>query len=297
MKINFKQIEAFVAVAELLSFRRAAEKLNTTQPNISSRISTLELQLDVKLMQRDSASVRLTPVGESLLPNARSVLQSLESFVATAGREHLFEGTLRLGVTEMIVHSWLGRFLTAFKERYANIDVDLTVDLSSNLSTVLSNRTIDLALQSGPFPNDATGNVELGQFPLLWVCSPGLGYSSGELSLEALVKYPVLTHARGTLPFEQLHRHIAQAQQPFRLVPSTNLAACLQMTCDGLGIACMPEAMVRDEIKAGVLTRLHYPWVPEPLRFSARYDADSPLYVADAAQLASLTAASFESAG
>ncbi len=297
MKINFKQIEAFVAVAELLSFRQAAEKLNTTQPNISSRLSALESQLDVKLMQRDSASVQLTPIGESLLPNARSVLQSLESFVATAGQEHLFEGTLRLGVTEMIVHSWLGRFLTAFKDRYANIDVDLIVDLSSSLSSMLSNRSIDLALQSGPFSSEATGNVELGQFPLVWVCSPGLGYSSGELSLEALVKHPVLTHARGTLPFEQLQRHIAQAQQTIRLVPSTNLAACLHMTCGGLGIACMPEAMVRDELKAGVLTRLDYPWVPEPLQFNARYDAESALYVTDAAGLAGVTATAFELAG
>ena len=55
-QITFKQIEAFVQVADLASFRRAAERLNTTQPNISARISGLESQLNLKLFERGGAS-------------------------------------------------------------------------------------------------------------------------------------------------------------------------------------------------------------------------------------------------
>ncbi len=295
MKINLKQIEAFLAVAELLNFRRAAERLNTTQPSISSRLSSLETQLNVKLMERDSASVRLTPMGESLVPRAREILHSLEGFVTTAGQDQLFDGLLRLGVTEMIVHSWLGKFLTVFKKQFANIDVDLTVDLSSNLSPALANRNIDLALQNGPFDTDASGNIDLGDFPLVWVCAPSLEFNNNELSFELLARYPVLTHAKDTLPYKQLQAHLSQTKHSIRLVPSTNLAACLHMTLDGLGIACLPEAMVRDKIQTKLLTRLHYPWVPEPLRFSARYDTESaPVYVTKAAYLAGKIAAEFD---
>jgi len=56
MNINFKQIEAFVWVADLGSFRHAAERLNTTQPNISTRISNLEEMIGAKVMERDAGS-------------------------------------------------------------------------------------------------------------------------------------------------------------------------------------------------------------------------------------------------
>lgn len=289
VQITVKQIEAFVHVADLASFRRAAEKLNTTQPNISARISGLEAQLSLKLMDRDAGSVRLTPVGETLLVKARQVLRSMDEFIVSAGDDHLFDGVLRLGVTEMIVHTWLGRFLTSLKDRFPNIDVDLTVDLSANLSAALFGRSIDLALQSGPFTRQTSGSEELGFLPMIWVAAPGLGYGNAVLSLRLLAAHPVLTHAKGTLPFDQLKEHIAGSPDvTVRMVSSSNLAACLQMTRDGLGVACLPEAMVREDLAKGALMPLRYLWVPDALGFRARYDADTaPSFVAEAAKLAS----------
>ena len=66
-QINIKQLEAFVQVAEQKSFRLAASVLSTTQPNISARISALEQQLGIKLMERGAGQVLLTPIGECLL--------------------------------------------------------------------------------------------------------------------------------------------------------------------------------------------------------------------------------------
>lgn len=290
--INIKQLQAFAQVADLGSFRRAAEHLNTTQPNISARISGLEARLGLKLMERDAGSVRLTAKGESLLPKARSVLRSLDEFVSAAGDDALFDGVMRLGVTEMIVHSWLGHYLRTLKERFPNVLVDLTVDLSSNLSTALFNRSIDLALQSGPFSRQTSGAVELGSYPMIWVASPQLGIGSEVLSLGDMAGFPILTHARGTLPYEQLSQHIkGNREVRVRLVPSTNMAACLQMTVDGLGIACLPKSMVVTEIRAGTLVPLRYLWVPDNLGFRARFHKETaPSYVAQAAEIAAQVA-------
>lgn len=295
-QISLKQLEAFVQVADLGSFRRAAEKLHTTQPNISSRIAGLEEQLGLKLMDRDAGSVRLTPVGETLLAKARDVLKSMDAFFVAAGDEHLFDGVLRLGVTEMIVHSWLGDFLSALTERFPNIDVDLTVDYSANLSTSLFNRSIDLALQSGPFNRQTSANIELGSFDMIWVAEPKLGFTDRVLSMADLAERPILTHARGTLPYEQLKDHVQKLPETsVRLVASTNMSACLQMTRNGLGIACLPEVMVRDDIKSGVLAPLRYLWVPDPLWFRARYDGETaPSYVAQAAELAGQISQAFQ---
>jgi len=296
--ITLKQLDAFVQVADLGSFRRAAERLNTTQPNISARIAGLERQLGVSLMERDAGSVRLTPMGETLLAQARRVLRETDAFVAAAGDTTLIEGRLRLGVTEMIVHSWLGDFLKAVKSAFPNVLVDLTVDLSINLSAALFNRSIDLALQSGPFDRKTSGMIFLGSYPMVWIAAPQLGLHKGPLALDEIIAHTVLTHARGTLPFQQIAAHFAQAGvRSARLVPSTNMAACLQMTLDGLGIACLPASMVRRELATGVLQRLDYPWSPDELSFSARFDPETTAaYVGQAAGIAARISAAFKSA-
>lgn len=285
--INLKQIEAFVKAADQRSFRKAAELLNTTQPNISTRIAGLEERLGMRLLERDRSDVRLTAMGERLLPEARSILGAVDTFLDTAEQTHQFEGVLRIGVTEMIVHSWLSPYLAALKKRFPLIDVELTVDFSANLSRLLKNRALDLALQSGPFDHKMSGEVALGAFASIWVAAPHLGFGSAIQQLDDLVKYPVLTHAKGTLPYVDITDHLAQSEPSARIVSSTNLAACLQMTFDGLGVACLPEVMVRNAIISGRLSQINYHWAPRALDFMARYDHDIALqFVREAAMMA-----------
>ncbi|MBX2885215.1 MAG: LysR family transcriptional regulator [Granulosicoccus sp.] len=289
MNFNLKQLEAFVWVSDLGSFRKAADRLNTTQPNISSRISALESVLKVKLMERDAGSVRLTAKGQELLIHARKVLGTTDAFLEAANQESLLNGVLRLGVTEMVVHTWLRDFLKTLKERYPNITVELTVDLSANLEKELFDRSIDLAFQSGPFNRQTSGNEELGVFPLIWIAAPSTGLQRcKKIKLEDLVKFPVLTHARGTAPYQEVAKHFASRRDlSARLVPSSNLSACIHMAIDGFGVATVPASMVVDELRDGELCQICYNWTPESLRFSARYDAEkSAQYVVKSAEIA-----------
>jgi DNA-binding transcriptional LysR family regulator len=280
-------------VADLGSFRKAADRLNTTQPNISSRIAALESVLDVTLMQRDAGSVRLTSKGQVLLEHARRVLRATESLVEAANQDALVDGQLRLGVTEMIVHTWLRDFTRLLKERYPQITVELTVDLSANLEKELFERSIDLALQSAPFSLQTSGMEDLGVYPMVWIAAPETGlHRQAKVSIEDLVRYPILTHARGTAPYTEVAAHFAARRDPAaRLVPSSNLAACIHMAIDGFGVAAVPAAMVSEELAAGELVLVNYGWTPGSLSFSARYDADrTAQFVARAAEIASETA-------
>ena len=73
-QITFKQLEAFTFVVDTGTFRAAAAALGTTQPNISSRIASLEAALDVTLLYRDAGSVRLTAKGKDLLEQTRQLV-------------------------------------------------------------------------------------------------------------------------------------------------------------------------------------------------------------------------------
>ena len=215
MNISLKQLEAFIWVVDLGSFRKAADRLNTTQPNISSRIASLESELGVTLMERDAGSVRLTSKGQELLDHARDVLRATDNLIEVANQDALIDGQLRLGVTEMIIHTWMREFLRVLKDRYPKITVELTVDLSANLEKDLFERALDLAFQSGPFSMQTSGNVELGIYPMIWIASPEIGLHQGEaVSVEDLVSFPILTHARGTAPHKEIAQHFATRRNP-----------------------------------------------------------------------------------
>lgn len=301
MNLSLKQLEAFVWVSDLGSFRKAAERLNTTQPNISSRISSLENVLKVTLLERDAGSVRLTSKGQTLLAHARQVLRSTEDLIESAGRASLYDGVLKLGVTELVVHTWLRDYFKTLKEVYPNVLVELTVDLSERISKELFTRSVDIAFQNGPFTQQTSGCDDLGRYPWIWVAapsmiSPALQPGGQVITAQDLIQYPILTHARGTRPYEQVHEHLASLRG-LRLVPSSNLAACLQMTIDSMGIAVLPSAMVKAEIATGHLIQIPYEWSPEDLSFQARYHADkSSQFVGKAAELAVEVAGAYREA-
>ncbi|MFC0530265.1 LysR substrate-binding domain-containing protein [Phytohabitans kaempferiae] len=79
MDVHGRDLRYFAAVAEELSFTRAAERLFVSQPALSKQIRMLEKQLGAVLFQRDRRTVRLTAVGESLLPHARTMLSGWEA--------------------------------------------------------------------------------------------------------------------------------------------------------------------------------------------------------------------------
>ena len=294
MRLNLKQLEAFVWVADLQSFRGAADRLGTTQPNISARIAGLEQALGTVLMTRDAGSVVLTAKGRDLLAHARRVLDATDALIAAADQKALIDGTLRLGVTEMIVHTWLRDYLRRLKETYPNLSVELTVDLSVNLEAMLAESRIDLAIQNGPFTRLMTGEIDLGAYGLIWVASPDLGVPQRAM-LDDLAAHPILTHARDTHLFAQVAGHFSAAKVPARLVPSSNLAACLHMTIEGMGVATLPKAMAADALARGDLAQVGYDWTPPPLHFFARYNvAHAPRVVNDAAFVAARAAQAFD---
>ena len=296
MNFSLKQLEAFVWVADLGSFRRAADRLNTTQPNISARIASLESVLDTILMERDAGSVRLTHDGKILLDHARTVLSATDKLVAATKKDSLIDGVLRLGVTEMIVHTWLRDYLRILKERFPHLTVELTVDLSANLNTDLFERSIDLAIHNGPFDRQTSHSVDLGIYPLIWIASPQLGFARNkQTTLAQLCHFPILTHARGTQPFIEVSKHFAnQRSFQVRLTPSSNLAACIHMAIDGFGVATVPAAMATEEIGRGQLMIVDYPWRPKSLQFAARYHGEqAPSFIAFAAGIAGEVSSDF----
>ena len=122
--MELRHLRYFVAVAETLSFRGAAEKLHLAQPALSAQIKSLENELEVNLFVRTTRSVSLTNAGRVFLKEARSVLAAAtqaEERAKNAGDGLV--GTLRIGLIAPAANTWLAGILSRFRKQHPGVQL------------------------------------------------------------------------------------------------------------------------------------------------------------------------------
>lgn len=121
---DLSDLQAFRAVAERGSFRRAAEALHLSQPALSRRIEKLEQALEVKLLERTTRRVSLTAVGRDFARKAQHLLDELDSTVmAIRGSATLGQGEVALACVPSTLHYHVARVLQSHRKRYPRIRV------------------------------------------------------------------------------------------------------------------------------------------------------------------------------
>lgn len=126
MKITIRQIECFLAVAELGSFSRAGERLNTAQPALSQAIKDLEGELSLRLFDRTTRRVELTDAGREFRDAAADILEQLGDAVRNV-REIADKkrGRLRIAAPPLLAGIYLPAAIAEFRERFPGIVVTL----------------------------------------------------------------------------------------------------------------------------------------------------------------------------
>jgi DNA-binding transcriptional LysR family regulator len=155
MDVHGRDLRYFVAVAEELHFTRAAERLFVSQPALSKQLRMLERQLGAPLFDRGREGVRLTPVGEALLPYARQVLAAWDQGQAAAERAKSKQrATLVAG---MSTSPGRGGLLPAIRSRFTAIHPEATVELRQvgwdDPTAGLADGAVDVAFVWLPLPD------------------------------------------------------------------------------------------------------------------------------------------------
>ena len=120
--MELRHLRYFVAVAEELSFRRAAERLHLAQPPLSSQIKGLESELGVQLFERSTRSVKLTAAGRVFLDEARAVLLAAgRAEQNVRNSQHGLIGTLRLGVLPPAATPRLAGILRTYRKKFPGV--------------------------------------------------------------------------------------------------------------------------------------------------------------------------------
>ncbi|MFN3210854.1 MAG: LysR family transcriptional regulator [Roseovarius sp.] len=151
MKFGLRHIRYFVAVAEDLHFRRAAERLGVAQPALSRAIQHLEQELRVPLFERSNRSVVLTGAGTAFLRGAQGILNEVARTVEETRQVHAGQiGTLRIGYTDMAIGGVLPTLLKTFQAQQPGIVLQPHHDVTSTQLTKLDQGELDIGCVTGP---------------------------------------------------------------------------------------------------------------------------------------------------
>jgi DNA-binding transcriptional LysR family regulator len=149
--MELRHLRYFVAVAEELSFRGAAEKLHMSQPPLTAQIKSLEQELGVRLLERTTRSVDLTHAGRVFLEEARSVLAaSAQAGQRARDAQHGLAGTLRVGIIAPVAGAWLAAILRRFRQRFAGVQLSLFDLTSTEQLRRLHEQELDVGLLRPP---------------------------------------------------------------------------------------------------------------------------------------------------
>lgn len=167
-RFDLRQLRYFVAVAEELSFRRAAERLHISQPPLSRAIADLEAALGAALFARSTVRVALTPAGELALREARKVLAAADSLAASVQRAvPVVSAPLRIGITVAVPPGSDVALEAAWRERIAPRRIAVSSGASPDLLRKLRRGALDFALVGLPAALDGLAQIVLGAEPLV----------------------------------------------------------------------------------------------------------------------------------
>ncbi|CAG9251928.1 LysR family transcriptional regulator [Paraburkholderia unamae] len=174
--LDLEAVQAFVLVADLRSFTRAADALNSTQSTVSLKLKRLEERLGHRLIERTPRMVRLSPKGEIFLQAARTLLQAHDDALSVLLRERT---TLKVGISHHIVGPDLPLLLRHVHRSDPGLLVELRVASSRDVEADFDRGALDAALVLRHDDNRRDGDT-LQAEPFGWMAAPDWTQHDGD---------------------------------------------------------------------------------------------------------------------
>lgn len=252
-----RQLQYAVAVAETLSFRRAAEVCGVSQPALSSQLAELESALGVQLFERDRRRVLVTAAGKELIERARRILRETDDLVEAAKRlGDPLKGTLRIGVIPTIAPYLLPEIVPILRKRFPRLLVVWIEDKTAALLERMDAGTLDAAVLALEAELGAALEQEvIAHDPFVVAMPKGhpLADSTAPIALDDLRDSDVLLLDDGHCFREQALSLCSAAGLRELSFRATSLPTLAQMVAGGAGITLLPRLAIAAENRRGAL--------------------------------------------
>ena len=242
---TIRQLQCFLAVAHELNFRRAAERLNMTQPPLTRQIQSLENLLGQSLFSRTTHAVTLTESGRALVAKAEAILTALSALKQAAQPA---AAQLRIGLTRTLNFELIAPLNKQLASFLARDEMEMPSLTSAQLLQSLAKNNLDLILtgEKGPEAEEVVRYAWVYREPLL-VAIPSTHPASlrQKVSLDMLADLPLFWFARSANPqfYDKCERYFATLSVTLkRLREPDDSLLMLSHIARGKGFALMPQS-------------------------------------------------------
>jgi LysR family transcriptional regulator, hydrogen peroxide-inducible genes activator len=249
---TLRQLQYLVAVAETLSFRKAAEHCHVAQPSLSAQLAELESALGVRMFERDRRHVLLTSAGRDLVEQARRILAEADALRDAAKRVgDPLSASIRIGVIPTISPYLLPKIAPVLRRDFPRMKIHWVEEKTPVLIAALGHGALDavlLALEA------EIGKVEQSiiatdPFVLATPRNHSLGLKKSGASAEELHNVGVLLLDEGHCFREQALAYCSKSKAQELEFRATSLSTLAQMVASGAGVTLLPELSVATEGK------------------------------------------------
>jgi LysR family transcriptional regulator, benzoate and cis,cis-muconate-responsive activator of ben and cat genes len=280
--MDIKHLRSFVAVANALSFSRAARQLHLSQPALSTQIQALESHLGARLFERNKRTVRLTPAGESLLNDAEHLFEQIVEIKLRVARISSGEtGHLRIGFVASATPELIPAIATAFRKQYPGVTLELR-----NLPTVqqveaLRSGVLDAGFVRMPFKEEGLSLDLVHREPFAMIVSRSHPLARQKnLSVKHLSGMPFISYGRRWAPafFDHWTGLCRDAGFSPEIVQETaEMETALMLVAAGMGVAILPEGITRRNRKIVAVTILKREKIRSEIGIAAMRSKQTPL--------------------
>ncbi|PKG82915.1 LysR family transcriptional regulator [Colwellia sp. 75C3] len=251
----------FIAVIDAGSFTLAAERLNMPKANLSRKISRLEQQLGVTLLERTTRTQHITEAGNHYLAHCRRISQEIElAEVSITQSLTEIKGQLRIGVSVGMGHEIIKPVLGQFLRQHSAINLQLSL-LNSHVDLI--DEGYDLVIRIGELSDSRLVAKRLGKVGRKIFASPEYMKHHGEIkSIEQLshADFLLMSSIQGS---GRILLTSKEKQQELKVKPRVLVDDFLilkQMILEGIGIAIIPDYMCEEEVANNKLVQLMPNW-------------------------------------
>jgi LysR family hydrogen peroxide-inducible transcriptional activator len=254
---SLRQIQYVVAVADTLSFRRAAERCHVSQPSLSAQVAEMEAALGVPLFERDRRGVLVTAAGQELVARARRVLVETDDFVEAANRfVDPLAGTLRIGVIPTIGPYLLPRVVPALRKAYPRLMIIWIEDKTEVLVRAVTHGDLDAALLAleANIGDLEHHEIAVDPFVLATPKKHTLARNSNPVTRNQLRGERILLLDDGHCFRDQVLDYCTHSKMEELGFRATSLSTLAQMVSSGAGITLLPSIAVPTEANRSQLS-------------------------------------------
>jgi LysR family hydrogen peroxide-inducible transcriptional activator len=256
---SLRQLQYLIAVADLLSFRKAAERCNVSQPSLSAQLAELESSLGVRMFERDRRRVLLTDAGRDLVERARRILADADALREAAKRAgDPLSGSIRIGIIPTISPYLLPSISPALRKEFPRLKIVWIEEKTSAVIAGLNQGTIDAGLLAMEADIGKVDHAVIAKDPFV-LATPrdhALGAKKADVSAQELRGVGVLLLDDGHCFREQALALCSEAKAQEVEFRATSLSTLAQMVACGVGVTLLPRLSVATESKrAGLKVR------------------------------------------